>query len=90
MILCATAAVLRLLALTDVSLPPSPAQHGKRQDATIIYNSTLPVLFGVKKYADALWQVRGRWMALFNIFLFKLLSVIITSYDYSIDLCFLL
>jgi eukaryotic sulfide quinone oxidoreductase len=32
-------------------------QHGKRQNATVIFNTSLGVLFGVKKYADALWQV---------------------------------
>ncbi|XP_037092292.1 sulfide:quinone oxidoreductase, mitochondrial-like [Pollicipes pollicipes] len=30
---------------------------GKRDKANIIYNTSLPVLFGVKKYADALWEV---------------------------------
>jgi len=30
---------------------------GKRDKANIMYFSTLPVLFGVKKYADALWKV---------------------------------
>ena len=32
-------------------------QNGKREQANIIYHSALPVLFGVKKYADALWKV---------------------------------
>ena len=32
-------------------------QTGKRDKATIIYNTSLPVLFGVKKYADSLWKV---------------------------------
>jgi len=32
-------------------------KHGKRDKANIIYNTSLPVLFGVKKYADALWKV---------------------------------
>ncbi|XP_071518937.1 sulfide:quinone oxidoreductase, mitochondrial isoform X2 [Panulirus ornatus] len=32
-------------------------KHGKRDKASIIYNTSLPVIFGVKKYADALWQV---------------------------------
>lgn len=29
----------------------------KRQNAKIIYNTALPVIFGVKYYADALWKV---------------------------------
>ncbi|CAL4061214.1 unnamed protein product, partial [Meganyctiphanes norvegica] len=50
--------------------PPPPLPHaimligealsnraGKRDDANIIYNTSLPVLFGVKHYADALWKV---------------------------------
>lgn len=32
-------------------------QNGKRDKANIIYNTSLPVIFGVKKYADALWKV---------------------------------
>ena len=32
-------------------------QSGKRDKANIIYNTSLPVLFGVKKYADSLWKV---------------------------------
>ncbi|KAF5300874.1 hypothetical protein FQR65_LT09036, partial [Abscondita terminalis] len=32
-------------------------RNGKRDKANIIYNTTLPVLFGVKKYADALWKL---------------------------------
>lgn len=32
-------------------------QNKKRQNAKIIYNTSLPVIFGVKKYADALWNV---------------------------------
>jgi len=32
-------------------------QHNKRQDATIMYNTSLGVLFGVKHYADALWKI---------------------------------
>lgn len=31
--------------------------HGKRDKANIIYNTSLGVLFGIKKYADSLWQV---------------------------------
>lgn len=30
---------------------------GKRERANIIYNTSLPVLFGVKKYADSLWDI---------------------------------
>ncbi|XP_044259033.1 sulfide:quinone oxidoreductase, mitochondrial, partial [Tribolium madens] len=30
---------------------------GKRDKANIMYNTSLPVIFGVKKYADALWKV---------------------------------
>lgn len=30
---------------------------GKRSKANIIFNTSLPVLFGVKKYADALWEI---------------------------------
>lgn len=32
-------------------------QTGKRSKANIIYNTSLPVLFGVKKYADCLWEI---------------------------------
>lgn len=32
-------------------------KNKKRKDATIIYNTSLPVIFGVKHYADALWKV---------------------------------
>ncbi|XP_076030024.1 sulfide quinone oxidoreductase [Oratosquilla oratoria] len=32
-------------------------KNGKRSNANIIYNTSLPVLFGIKKYADALWKV---------------------------------
>ena len=30
---------------------------GKRDKANVTYNTSLPVIFGVKKYADALWKV---------------------------------
>ena len=30
---------------------------GKREKANIQYHTSLGVLFGVKKYADALWEV---------------------------------
>jgi len=32
-------------------------EQGKRDQANIQYHTSLPVLFGVKKYADALWKV---------------------------------
>ncbi|KAG5877839.1 hypothetical protein JTB14_036974 [Gonioctena quinquepunctata] len=32
-------------------------KNGKRNKVTITYNTPLPVIFGVKKYADALWKV---------------------------------
>ncbi|KAF5297900.1 hypothetical protein FQA39_LY11885 [Lamprigera yunnana] len=32
-------------------------RHGKRDKTNIIYNTSLPVIFGVKKYADALWKL---------------------------------
>ncbi|XP_063228797.1 sulfide:quinone oxidoreductase, mitochondrial isoform X2 [Bacillus rossius redtenbacheri] len=35
-------------------------KRGKRQSAEVMYNTALPMLFGVKKYADALWQVARR------------------------------
>jgi hypothetical protein len=31
-------------------------QTGKRDKANIQYHTSLPVIFGVKKYADALWK----------------------------------
>lgn len=30
---------------------------GKRAKANVIYNTSLPVLFGIKKYADTLWDI---------------------------------
>ncbi|GAB0094265.1 sulfide:quinone oxidoreductase, mitochondrial [Sergentomyia squamirostris] len=32
-------------------------RNKKRRDAKIIYNTSLPVIFGVKHYADVLWKV---------------------------------
>lgn len=32
-------------------------KNKRRADAKVIYNSSLPVIFGVKHYADALWKV---------------------------------
>ena len=29
---------------------------GKRANAKVLYHTSLPVIFGVKKYADALWE----------------------------------
>ena len=34
-----------------------PLQHGVRDKTTVMYNSALGVIFGVKKYADALMKV---------------------------------
>ncbi len=31
-------------------------QMGKRENAKVMYHTSLPVLFGVKKYSDALWE----------------------------------
>ncbi len=33
------------------------SKTGKRAKANIMYNTSLPVLFGIKKYADALWEI---------------------------------
>lgn len=33
---------------------------GKRSKANVIYNTSLPVLFGIKKYADSLWEIVKR------------------------------
>lgn len=30
---------------------------GKREKAKVIYNTSLPVLFGIKKYAETLWDI---------------------------------
>lgn len=30
---------------------------GKRDKAKVIYNTSLPVLFGIKKYAETLWDI---------------------------------
>ena len=35
-------------------------QNGTRDQGDVIFNSTLGVIFGVKKYADALWRVVER------------------------------
>lgn len=36
------------------------SQVNKRKNINITYNTSLPVIFGVKKYADALWDVCNR------------------------------
>lgn len=36
------------------------SQNGKRGKANVIYNTSLPVLFGIKKYADSLWDIVKR------------------------------
>ena len=38
----------------------SLVQHGTRDQGDVIYNSALGVIFGVKKYANALWKVVER------------------------------
>uniref|UniRef100_A0A6Q2YRR3 Sulfide:quinone oxidoreductase, mitochondrial n=1 Tax=Esox lucius TaxID=8010 RepID=A0A6Q2YRR3_ESOLU len=43
----------KIMYLTDAYL----RKTGKRSKANIVYNTSLPVLFGVKKYADALWEI---------------------------------
>lgn len=34
-----------------------PSKTGKRAKANLIYNTSLPVLFGIKKYAESLWDI---------------------------------
>uniref|UniRef100_A0A3Q3FG56 Sulfide:quinone oxidoreductase, mitochondrial n=1 Tax=Labrus bergylta TaxID=56723 RepID=A0A3Q3FG56_9LABR len=43
----------KIMYLSDAFL----RKTGKRARANIVYNTSLPVLFGVKKYADALWDI---------------------------------
>ncbi|MBN3290123.1 SQOR protein, partial [Polypterus senegalus] len=43
----------KIMYLSDAYL----RKTGKRAKANIIYNTSLPVLFGIKKYADSLWKV---------------------------------
>ncbi|XP_045894457.1 sulfide:quinone oxidoreductase, mitochondrial isoform X3 [Micropterus dolomieu] len=43
----------KIMYLTDAYL----RKTGKRAKANLIYNTSLPVLFGVKKYADSLWDI---------------------------------
>ncbi|XP_058798033.1 sulfide:quinone oxidoreductase, mitochondrial [Phymastichus coffea] len=35
-------------------------RKNKRNKVNVVYNTSLPVIFGVKKYADALWEVCNR------------------------------
>ncbi|XP_028814423.1 sulfide:quinone oxidoreductase, mitochondrial isoform X2 [Denticeps clupeoides] len=43
----------KIMYLSDAYL----RKTGRRSDAHIIYNTSLPVIFAVKKYADALWEI---------------------------------
>ncbi|KAM4618496.1 sulfide:quinone oxidoreductase, mitochondrial [Polymixia lowei] len=43
----------KIMYLTDAFL----RKTGKRTKANIIYNTSQPVLFGIKKYADSLWEI---------------------------------
>ncbi len=43
----------KIMYLTDSNF----RQMGKRDKAKFEYHTSLPVLFGVKKYADSLWEV---------------------------------
>ncbi|XP_071001634.1 sulfide:quinone oxidoreductase, mitochondrial-like, partial [Oncorhynchus clarkii lewisi] len=43
----------KIMYLTDAYL----RKTGKRATANVVYNTSLPVLFGIKKYADALWEI---------------------------------
>ncbi|XP_037623644.1 sulfide:quinone oxidoreductase, mitochondrial [Sebastes umbrosus] len=43
----------KIMYLSDAFL----RKTGKRAKAKIIYNTSLPVLFGIKKYADSLWDI---------------------------------
>lgn len=38
----------------------STAQSGVREQSTVLFNSALGVIFGVKKYAESLWKVVER------------------------------
>uniref|UniRef100_A0AAQ5YN90 Sulfide:quinone oxidoreductase, mitochondrial n=2 Tax=Amphiprion ocellaris TaxID=80972 RepID=A0AAQ5YN90_AMPOC len=46
----------KIMYLSDAFL----RKTGKRNKAKVIYNTSLPVLFGVKKYADSLWDIVKR------------------------------
>ncbi|XP_005728081.1 sulfide:quinone oxidoreductase, mitochondrial [Pundamilia nyererei] len=43
----------KIMYLSDAYL----RKTGKRAKANVIYNTSLPVIFGVKKYADSLWEI---------------------------------
>lgn len=43
----------KIMYLSDAFL----RKTGKRAKANIMYNTSLPVLFGIKKYADSLWEI---------------------------------
>ncbi|KAJ8002564.1 hypothetical protein DPEC_G00160210 [Dallia pectoralis] len=43
----------KIMYLTEAYL----RKTGKRTKANIVYNTSMPVLFGIKKYADALWEI---------------------------------
>uniref|UniRef100_A0A8C7ZHN6 Sulfide:quinone oxidoreductase, mitochondrial n=1 Tax=Oryzias sinensis TaxID=183150 RepID=A0A8C7ZHN6_9TELE len=43
----------KIMYLTDAYL----RKTGKRDKAKVIYNTSLPVLFGIKKYAETLWDI---------------------------------
>ncbi|XP_060891608.1 sulfide:quinone oxidoreductase, mitochondrial [Labrus mixtus] len=43
----------KIMYLSDAFL----RKTGKRARANVVFNTSLPVLFGVKKYADALWDI---------------------------------
>ncbi|XP_061577594.1 sulfide:quinone oxidoreductase, mitochondrial [Cololabis saira] len=43
----------KIMYLSDAFL----RKTGKREKAKVIYNTSLPVLFGIKKYADTLWDI---------------------------------
>uniref|UniRef100_A0A8C6UD26 Sulfide:quinone oxidoreductase, mitochondrial n=1 Tax=Neogobius melanostomus TaxID=47308 RepID=A0A8C6UD26_9GOBI len=43
----------KIMYLSDAYL----RKTGKRNEARVIYNTSLPVLFGIKKYADSLWDI---------------------------------
>ncbi|XP_028263662.1 sulfide:quinone oxidoreductase, mitochondrial [Parambassis ranga] len=46
----------KIMYLSDAYL----RKTGKRAKANIMYNTSLPVLFGIKKYADSLWDIVKR------------------------------
>ncbi|XP_076026871.1 sulfide:quinone oxidoreductase, mitochondrial [Genypterus blacodes] len=46
----------KIMYLSDAFL----RKTGKRSKANVIYNTSLPVIFGVKKYAESLWDIVKR------------------------------